>query len=107
MGLRARRRRAQDSAAFLLTYSQTAEYAAGDDVSLAEVLQNPFQSSAKRSEYVAYLKEADPALFGDVTAVSAVFLPEFLEPTGVATIGSKPMYSKNFYCQNSGEACSS
>lgn len=128
-------RQLQDSSAFLLTYMQTLDYSSDGDTSLKEILQHPFQNSAKRSEYVDYLKAANPELFGGITSVSAVFLPEPLEPREVLggisgtsspalstsagnhegyppaslsnPTGTGNIYSKDFYCHNSGDACPS
>lgn len=123
--LRARRRRNAMESAFLLTYTQTVNYSAKGDISLEEVLQHPFQTPGRRADYVTYLQATDPELFGDITSVSAVFLPEPLEAKSTdsnldifagtvispasptAPSAPSPASLKDFYCHNSGEACPS
>ena len=62
--------------AYLLTYTQLTQYYTDEDVAIEKVIQHPFQSGEKRANYVSFLKEADPELFGDLTSVSAIFLPD-------------------------------
>jgi hypothetical protein len=112
-GLRSHRRTASN-VAFLLEYTQTTRYLSDSDIMIGEVMLYPFSNSVKRMEYINFLQESEPSLFGDLTSVSGVFLPQKFEASVDTTSAQSdavsdivnPKYS-SFFCHNSGAACPS
>lgn len=108
-GLRSSQRRAGGMTAFLLEYTQTTRYMSERDTKIGEVLQHPFNSPTKRASFVKYLQD-NSDLFGGLSYVSAIFLPQKFEAAVDTSSPEAAAYDptyESFYCHNSGEACPS
>ena len=69
-------RKLQGQSAFLLTFSQTVKYSTDDDETTVEdVIQLPFADPISADNYVEFLKEEHPDLFGELTGASTVMTP--------------------------------
>lgn len=69
-------RKLQGQSAFLLTFSQTVNYSSdNEDTTVEDVIQLPFADPISADNYVEFLKEEHPDLFGELTGASTVMTP--------------------------------
>jgi len=69
-------RKLQGQSAFLLTFSQTVKYSTDDEnTTVEDVIQLPFADPISADNYVEFLKEEHPDLFGELTGASTVMTP--------------------------------